>query len=150
MNGPGIEAGQRVPELVWHGDTTATLLELAGLDPRVATDGRSLTPALRGEPLPEWRETIAGAYTFTHRSVQDRRWKLIVNTVNPDYPNLRGTRGSDVVQLFDLEEDPWEQVNLAWDEDLAAVRDRLETALLTWQQDAGDPALAQAFLPASG
>lgn len=150
MNGPGIEAGQRVPELVWHGDTTATLLELAGLDSSVATDGRSLTPALRGEPLPEWRETIAGAYTFTHRSVQDRRWKLIVNTVNPDYPNLRGTRGSDVVQLFDLEEDPWEQVNLAWDEDLAAVRDRLETALLTWQQDAGDPALAQAFLPASG
>ncbi len=140
--GPGIDAGRRVSDLVWHGDTTATLLELAGLDPAVAADGRSLAPALRGEPLPAWRETFAGAYAFTHRSIQDRRWKLIVNTINPDYPELRGTRGADAVQLFDLEADPWERVNLAWDEELAGIRARLEAALVAWQRDAGDPALA--------
>lgn len=141
MAGPGIVADQRVPELTWHGDTAATLLELTGLDPSVAADGRSLAPALRGEPLDGWREVLAGAYAFTHRSIQDRRWKLIVNTINPDYPRLRGTRGADVVQLFDLEEDPWEMVNLAWDEELGPVRERLEAALLAWQRETGDPAL---------
>jgi arylsulfatase A-like enzyme len=150
MAGPGIAAGERVPELVWHGDTTATLLELAGLDQSVAADGRSLAPALRRDPLPEWRETFAGAYAFTQRSVQDRRWKLIVNTINPDYPELRGTRGSDAVQLFDLEADPWERVNLAWDEELAGVRARLEAALLAWQEQAGDPAFASIVTLPSG
>jgi arylsulfatase A-like enzyme len=145
MAGPGIAANQRVPALVWHGDTTATLLELAGLDPAVASDGASLAPALRGEPLRDWREHLAGAYQFTQRSIQDRRWKLIVNTTNPDSPALRGTRGSDTLQLFDLETDPWEQVNLAWDEQLAPVRERLAAALLVWQREVDDP--AQAALP---
>jgi hypothetical protein len=47
-----------------------------------------------------------------------------------------------VVQLFDLDADPWERVNLAWNPALAEVRSRLEEALLAWQRDTGDPALA--------
>jgi arylsulfatase A-like enzyme len=139
--GAGVAAGRRVPELVWHGDTAATLLDLAGLDSGTAADGCSLVPALRGETLDGWREVFAGAYQFTQRSIQDRRWKLIVNTCNPDYPAMRGTRGSDAVQLFDLEADPWERINLAWNDRLSDTRERLETALLTWQREANDPAL---------
>ncbi len=115
MAGPGIVEGRRVDDLVWHGDTTATLLDIAGTDPAVAADGHSLMPALRGEGLPS-REYVGAAYRFTQRSVQDGRWKLIRYSSNPDWrPGGEQTRGSDVVQLFDLDNDPWERVNVAWD-----------------------------------
>lgn len=140
--GPSIEAGQRVPELVWHGDTTATLLELANIDPSGAADGRSLIPALRGTGLRDWREHAGAAYRFTQRSVQDGRWKLIRSFANPDYhDNGQQTRGSDTVQLFDLASDPWEMVNLAWDSRRREVRECLETALFAWQREVGDPML---------
>jgi arylsulfatase A-like enzyme len=143
MAGAGIAPGTRVRELVWHGDTTATLLELAGEDAGIAADGRSLAPALRGEGLADWREHAGAAYRFTQRSIRDARWKLIRYVANPDWPEHAGqTRGSDVVQLFDLDADPWERVNLAWNPALAEVRSRLEEALLAWQRDTGDPALA--------
>lgn len=140
MAGPGIKAGQRVSRLVGHPDITATMLTLAGLDPAMAADGRTLMPALQGDELADWREYAGAAYRFTQRSVRDARWKLIRYGLNPDYEDGgEQTRGSDVVQLFDLASDPWEQVNLAWDHRLAEVRVRLEEALLVWQLEAGDP-----------
>ncbi len=142
MAGPGIAAGVRVPELVWHGDTAATLLELGGVDAAIASEGRSLAPVLRGASMPGWRVYHGAAYRFTQRSVRDDRWKLIRYLENPDYrPEGEQTRGSDVVQLFDLERDPWERVNLAWDPELSEVRARLEGALVEWQREVDDPAL---------
>ncbi len=149
MAGPGIETGQRRPELVWHGDTTATLLGLAGCDVSMASDGRSLVPALRGDALEEWREYVGAAYRFTQRSVQGGRWKLIRYRANPDYQHGGGqTPGSDVVQLFDLANDPWERFNVAWDHRLRDVRARLEEALAAWQREVGDP--AGAFVDVTG
>jgi arylsulfatase A-like enzyme len=139
--GPGVKSGQRVSELVWHGDTTATLLDLAGEDVSIARDGRSLVPVLRGEDLLGWREYAGSAYRFAQRSIRDTRWKLIRYIANPDY--LEGgeqTPSSDVVQLFDLEHDPWERVNVAWQPELADVRSRLEDALRSWQREVDDPA----------
>lgn len=144
--GPGTEAGQRISELVWHGDATATLLELAGEDPSMAHDGRSLVPVLKGDGVENWREYAGGAYRFGQRSVRDTRWKLIRYCANPDYRDGgEQTHGSDVVQLFGLEADPWEQVNLAWQPQLADVRSRLEGALANWQREVGDPAQQSLF-----
>lgn len=142
MAGPGINAGQRVAELVWHGDTTATLLELAGEDSSIASDGRSLKLFLGGEPLSDWREYAGAAYRFTQRSIRDSRWKLISYSTNPDWrKNSEQTEGSNVTQMFDLELDPWERINLAWVPEFAHIRARLESALSLWQQENGDPAL---------
>lgn len=141
MAGPGIASGQRVPELVWHGDTTATLLELSGVAPEFASDGISLVPALRGESLPDSRRYLGAAYRFAQRSVQDGRWKLIRYRTNPDYqPGGEQTMGSDTTQLFDLQNDPWERVSLAWEPGMSEVRARLEGALEGWQVEVGDPA----------
>ena len=101
-----------------------------------------LVAALFDPTLPRRRAHLAGAYQFTQRSVQDGRWDLIVNTRKPDYPDIRGARGADAVQLFNLDADPWEQVNLAWDARLAEIRTRLENALLDWQYEVGEPVLA--------
>jgi len=54
MAGPGVPAGA-VPPVVARGiDVAPTLLDLAGaLPPRAAMEGRSLGPALRGQPMPD-------------------------------------------------------------------------------------------------
>lgn len=138
--GPHIEAGRRVADLVWHGDTTATLLELAACDTSAASDGRSLVPMLRGGSLEKRRQYVGAAYRFTQRSVRDDRWKLIRYQENPDCEDGGPhTRGSDTMQLFDLATDPWERVNMAWDHGLNDVRTRLEEALAAWQREVSDP-----------
>ena len=54
MAGPGVRAGL-VPPVVARGiDVAPTLLDLAGaIPPRAAMEGRSLGPALRGQPMPD-------------------------------------------------------------------------------------------------
>jgi len=46
-------------------------------------------------------------------------------------------------ELYDIVEDPHEQVNLAQDPQYAEVVDRLDTALSAWQQDVGDLGLIE-------
>ncbi len=74
--GPGIPAGQRHGQLVWHADTSATLLDAAGVDPDPASEGRSLLPILRGDTHWE-RRTFGAGYRTTQRMMRDERYKLI-------------------------------------------------------------------------
>jgi len=68
----GFVRGRRVADPVSLADVAPTIAELAGVEPMPDADGRSLAPALRGEPLPprpvlsgmyvpgqEWRRTLA-------------------------------------------------------------------------------------------
>ena len=48
----GIEA-RTVPEQVRHVDLLPTFADLCGIEPPEGIDGRSLVPAMRGDPLPE-------------------------------------------------------------------------------------------------
>jgi len=106
--GRGIPAGQRVSGLVQLSDLLPTLLDLSGLPAVSAVDGISLAPAFAGEGLPrryafaeaDWR----GDTLDTFRMVRDERSKLIFNRVTGD------------VSLFDLENDPEEQHDIAEDE----------------------------------
>ncbi|MHB2169698.1 sulfatase-like hydrolase/transferase [Alsobacter sp. R-9] len=144
MAGPGIRGGVRVPHLVWHADTRATVLDVAGLAVEEASDGRSLLPLLRGEG-PAVRNTFCAAYRTSQRMIRDERYKLI--RYYPWHlfpvPETEGypvpTPGSSVDQLFDLQADPGETTNLAWRPDLADVRERLASALEDWQRRSGDP-----------
>jgi arylsulfatase A-like enzyme len=144
--GPGIPAGHRVPALVWHGDTRATVLDLAGIPLEGESEGASLLPLVRGEAT-ALRETFAGAYRVSHRMIRDARWKLIRYYEQRHFPELRGigegqpTEGSSVEQLFDLTADPGERMNLVVRRDLQPVRSRLSRNLEAWQRAAGDPML---------
>jgi arylsulfatase A-like enzyme len=145
LSGPGIPAGRRHGQLVWHADTCATLLDQAGLDPDPASEGRSLLPVLRGDG-PWERRTLAAGYRATQRMMRDERYKLIRYFQSeagsgPLQAESPPTPGSRTEQLFDLAVDPWETVNLACVPELRAVRDRLAEALARWQAEAGDPFL---------
>ncbi|MBS7700289.1 MULTISPECIES: sulfatase-like hydrolase/transferase [unclassified Chelatococcus] len=145
--GPDLPRGKRVPHLVWHADTSATLLELAGCPVDPMAEGCSLVPIM-SDTEAGWRDTFAAAYRFSQRMIRDSRYKLI--RYIDQAPLGRGpyradntpSRGSRTEQLFDLVADPGETINLAALPAYAAHRERLARALDAWQQKVGDPLLA--------
>jgi arylsulfatase A-like enzyme len=113
-------------------DFFPTLLELAGLPPaaKLHSDGRSLVPLLRGEPLAA--RPLFWHYPHYHGSgwrpgaaIRDGRWKLIEFYDPP------------ATEVYDLKTDPGEQHDLAVAE--PAVRDRLSLQLRTWQEAMAAP-----------
>lgn len=56
VTGPGVSAGEKVPQIAENTDLSPTFQELAGLEPPSDTDGRSLAPLLHGEQPDDWRE----------------------------------------------------------------------------------------------
>ncbi|SDS62636.1 sulfatase family protein [Microlunatus soli] len=129
--GPGrVVAGQRIDALTAMMDLGPTVLELAGLDVPDWMEAQSLLPALRGE---EWQ---GREYAFSEHArdmiltgtelmtmVRDDRWKYVEFV------------DSDEGQLFDLDNDEFEERNL-WDSDdpeVVAVKDRLRTVISRWR-----------------
>jgi len=97
---------RRIPDIVRSVDVFPTLLELLDLPPCAHTlDGESFAPLLRGEPLPP-RPAFSHALSSMgghdpRRTIRDGRWRMI----------SLGTPGA--VELYDLETDPEELVNVA-------------------------------------
>ena len=108
--GPGIPAGGRSTALAHHVDLFPTLCELAGVPcPPSARDGHSLVPILRGETDQVRDAVFCEFYSpeqpgeplrHTQRAIRTSRWKLTW------YPTINR------YQLFDLENDPHELVDL--------------------------------------
>lgn len=98
--GPGIQAGQVRGEYVDHYDTFRTILDVAGvtLADTSPFPGQSYAPLLHGAAL-DWSNTCFGEYGDL-RMFRDERWKLVWRF--PDGPH----------DLFDLQADPGEKVNL--------------------------------------
>ena len=98
---PGLEP-RRVTDTVRHIDVAPTLLDLLGLESPAQFQGRSVAALLRGESMPPVPHVAETSWRGIHRrSVRAGRWKLIVD-------ELAGS-----AQLFDLEADPQESVDLS-------------------------------------
>ena len=93
-----------------------------------SVEGESLVPAIRNQTRKE-REALYFSYRHFQRALRTRRWKLILY-------NVHGEKNS---QLFDLENDPWETINLA-EEPSQTERIRTMTDLLkSMMEKTGDP-----------
>ena len=166
LAGPGIAAGAVRTEMISNVDVLPTLLELAGLPCRANLHGRSFTALLRGGDYTPNEAVFAEKTYHTYydpmRAVRTRRWKLIANfefapwqEMSPDFScNAKGyvevakafnRPDRDMYhppfELFDLENDPYEQRNLADDPVHAATRDGLIRMLREWMQRTADPLL---------
>ena len=96
------------------------------------------------------------------RAVRTKRWKLIANfefapyqETPPDYKNNakcyvevsnalevpNDIRYHPPFEMYDLDNDPYEQRNLATDPTLTATRDGLIQALHRWMHETADPLL---------
>jgi arylsulfatase A-like enzyme len=104
-------------------DFFPTLCDYAEIEPPANLRGRSLRPLLEGTPT-EWRRYLHAQSKASGRMVVDERFKFI------------RYYGSKTTQLFDLDNDPYETRNLAFDsayadtcKRMAAEIDRHEASL---------------------
>jgi arylsulfatase A-like enzyme len=94
-------------------DVAPTVLDLAGIEPVAATEGRSLLPLIEGRGREEAPIFVTG---HDIDAVLDWPWKLI--------------RRGAVTELYDLEDDPDERRNLAASR--ARERERMDALLASW------------------
>ena len=130
--GPGIPQGTTVDALTYLYDVFPTVCDLTSVACPDTTEGVSLVPLMEG-CVDQVRETVFAAYKDIHRTVSDGRWKLIRYYVSEETG-----KGTDFLQLFDLEQDPWETNNLA---ELPEHADRIRSLaadMKVWQNETDD------------
>jgi choline-sulfatase len=129
MRFPGqIRPGRATMALVELIDLVPTILELCGVPAPLNLHGRSLTSLLRDQTCTH-RERVVAEYADNEEAmIRTERWKLIYSTgarrrrdgYAPD-PPARGP----LIELYDLNHDPEETVNLAGQAEHAGQVDQL-------------------------
>jgi N-acetylglucosamine-6-sulfatase len=105
-----VKAGSVAPEMVLNLDLAPTLLELAGVKPLAAMQGRSLVPVFAGAAR-DWRRSFLIEYfSDTVFPRIDRMGYSAVRTERHKYIQYRELKGMD--ELYDLQADPYEMRNL--------------------------------------
>ncbi|MCE2413526.1 sulfatase-like hydrolase/transferase [Candidatus Poribacteria bacterium] len=130
--GPGIPEGETVDALTYLYDVFPTVCDLTDVACPDTTEGCSLVPLMKGH-VERVRATVFAAYRDIHRTISDGRWKLIRYYVSEETG-----AGTNCIQLFDLEQDPWETTNLA---DLPEHDDRIRSLaadMKMWQTETND------------
>jgi len=139
--GPGVPEGVTVDALTYLYDVFPTVCDLTEVDCPDTTEGCSLVPLMEG-CVDKVRATVFAAYKDIHRAISDGRWKLIRY-----YVSKETGKGTDHIQLFDLEQDPWETTNLA---DLPEHADRIQSLaadMEMWQTETDDFMKGTPILP---
>lgn len=146
----GLVGGRVCDLLLSNVDYLPTIFELAGVDIPTHAEGRSFADRLlQCDPAPT-REFIHGMYHKNQtRCVRSRRYKQIRHFSDAtDFHRLPviceevlNKKVIDRIELFDLEEDPNEFVNVANHPKYADIRRRLDTELWCWMESVDDPLL---------
>ena len=112
-------------------DIGPTILEASGsaYDNKQFT-GKSLMPLLRGTTPPDWRQNICFQCDgvelyYTQRAITTKQWKYVFN-------------GFDFDELYDLENDPHELVNLARNSEYNTIKSDLCKELWTFASTVDD------------
>jgi N-acetylglucosamine-6-sulfatase len=122
-----VKAGSTAGQLVLSIDLAPTLMELAGLTPLEAMQGRSLAPVFNESSL-EWRRSFLIEYysdtvfprilNMGYSAVRTDRYKYIA------YRELQGMN-----ELYDLDTDPYEEHNLVGEVGTSSLQQEMEKEL---------------------
>ncbi|MGG3280244.1 sulfatase family protein [Paenibacillus solani] len=119
-----------------HVDVAPTTLGLCGITKPDWMQGSDLSALRLGGPQPELPDSayLQSVIPTGHGHSVDRPWRGIVTTDGWKYVCLENTPWL----LFNLNEDPYEQVNMAYNSLYNHERKRLNDRLRQWVEDTGD------------
>jgi arylsulfatase A-like enzyme len=129
IQAPGYEGGQKTEALVEFVDMYPSLCELCGLPVPEHTEGTSFVPLME-DPNRDWKDAAFSQYP---------RGDVMGTTMRTDryrYTEWRNTETDEVLarELYDHQEDPQENVNLAVQSDYESLIDGLaEQMARGWQ-----------------
>lgn len=124
VKGPGVKPGARIDEPIYLQDVMPTTLELAKFEKPEHVDFHSVLPLMDGAVTPY--PAIYGSYLDLQRSIRTPEHKLIV------FPKAK------TVQLFDMQNDPGEQTDLATNPAMQPIVKHLFEQLQSLQKELGD------------
>jgi arylsulfatase A-like enzyme len=138
-------AGKKPEQMVLNIDIAPTLLEIAGAKPPEKMHGKSVVPLVAetpDDPLPvKWRDAFLYEYfefpdvshnVNKHRGVRTAKWKFI-HYYDPPF------KFKEEFELYDLEKDPEERVNLAGRPGVQLVIKELREKMEQLRKETGDP-----------
>ncbi len=125
ISGPGLTPGMQSDALIYLQSVYPTTCDLAGIPTPETVDFPSLMPVIEGEKT-DVHDAIFGNYRHFQRMIRTDKYKMIL------YPH-NGER-----QLFDLEEDSKEMVDLFEDAKYDQVKKDLYKRFLALQKEVGD------------
>ena len=132
ISGPGIKAGEKINEMIYMQSIYPTICDLAGIDIPPTVDYTSILPVIRKQSKGE--EYIFGAYKNLQRMVRSDRYKLIL------YPKVHE------IQLFDMQNDPYETTNLQADPHYKKIKKKLLKELPVLQKKYNDTLDLSSFM----
>lgn len=107
-----IKSGQKCEAFIYNLlDLPPTILDILNVKRPDFFQGRSFFPLLKGGSVSDWRNEVVSTYNgqqfglYTQRMIRDKNWKYIWNP-------------TDVDELYNLQADPNELVNLIQDKSL--------------------------------
>ncbi len=136
---PGeVAAGSTNADIVLNVDFAPTFLECAEAEIPERVQGASICPLLAGETPSDWRDTMyyryfmhqGGHNVYAHYGVRTRRHKLIYY--------YKAEPGPQEWELFDLEEDPHELMNVYGEARYAETVRVLQARLAELRSEFGD------------
>lgn len=157
-----IKGGSTSNQLIHYTDVLPTFMDLAGGKVTEDIDGKSILPLLKGKDVQineyvygvRTNQNILNSEVFPSRMIRNKRYKYIRNfnslevveqnltgKPNVDYFIKRGAnafKNEPFEELYDLQEDPFEQNNLAQNPKLESVKEKLIKDLFSWMKSQGD------------
>lgn len=157
-----IKPGSKSSQLIHYTDVLPTFMDIAGGKPALDMDGKSFLPILQGNDIEinkyvygvRTNQNILNSEVFPSRMIRDKQYKYIRNfnsievveqnltgKPNVDYFINRGAnkfKNEPIEELYDLENDPFEQNNLANNPEFKLMKKQLSTDMFTWMKAQGD------------
>lgn len=157
-----IKPGTTSNQLIHYTDVLPTFMNIAGGKSPDGMDGKSFLPILQGEDVEvnqyvygvRTNQNILNSEVFPSRMVRNQRYKYIrnFNSIEVVEQNLTGKPSVDYFikrgankyksepfeELYDLQNDPFEQHNLIKKSELQGIKEQLKEDLFSWMQSQGD------------
>ncbi|WP_079737585.1 sulfatase [Polaribacter sp. KT 15] len=157
-----IKAGTTSNKLIHYTDVLPTFMEIAGGKSSKDIDGNSFLPILQGKnnAINQYvygvrtNQNILNSEVFPSRMIRNQRYKYIRNfnslevveenltgKSNVDYFIKRGAnafKNEPFEELYDLQNDPFEQKNIVNNPELKLIKEKLVKDLFSWMKTQGD------------